>query len=209
MTARQWFYQIGIIDLFSGGNFRRLTIFAPGIMPYITASIILQLLVVVWPYLERLQKEGEHGPAEYYAVHALSDDCSERVSVLHDRADPDAPEFVRAGACLHPGPRFITDDDADAHHRLGFHHVARRADQRPRHRQRNVVDYFCRHRGWTAARGGDLWDKAKIDQWGSFTPIALLGLLALMAGVIAFIVFVEGGQRRIPVQYAKRVMGRR
>src|SRR5580692_11849998 len=52
---------LGIIDMFSGGNFRRLTIFALGIMPYITASIILQLLVVVWPYLERLQKEGELG----------------------------------------------------------------------------------------------------------------------------------------------------
>src|SRR5580698_6230976 len=52
---------LGIIDLFSGGNFRRLTIFALGIMPYITASIILQLMTVVWPYLERLQKEGELG----------------------------------------------------------------------------------------------------------------------------------------------------
>ena len=52
---------LGIIDLFSGGNLRRLTIFALGIMPYITASIILQLMVVVWPYLERLQKEGELG----------------------------------------------------------------------------------------------------------------------------------------------------
>src|ERR1700679_3028248 len=52
---------LGIIDLFSGGNFRRLTIFALGIMPYITSSIILQLMGVVWPYLERLQKEGELG----------------------------------------------------------------------------------------------------------------------------------------------------
>ncbi|MGB6264481.1 MAG: hypothetical protein WBF56_01970, partial [Candidatus Acidiferrales bacterium] len=52
---------LGMIDLFSGGNFRRLTIFALGIMPYITASIILQLMVVVWPYLEKLQKEGELG----------------------------------------------------------------------------------------------------------------------------------------------------
>src|SRR6202035_4199572 len=52
---------LGIFDLFSGGNLRRLTIFALGIMPYITASIILQLMVVVWPYLERLQKEGELG----------------------------------------------------------------------------------------------------------------------------------------------------
>src|SRR6201987_2510394 len=52
---------LGIFDLFSGGNFRRLTVFALGIMPYITASIILQLMQVVFPYLERLQKEGELG----------------------------------------------------------------------------------------------------------------------------------------------------
>src|SRR5579871_5610215 len=51
----------GFLDMFSGGNFRRLTIFALGIMPYITSSIILQLLTVVWPYLEKLQKEGELG----------------------------------------------------------------------------------------------------------------------------------------------------
>src|SRR6201984_734239 len=52
---------LGIFDLFSGGNFRKLTIFALGIMPYITASIILQLMTVVFPYLEKLQKEGELG----------------------------------------------------------------------------------------------------------------------------------------------------
>src|SRR2546426_9891859 len=51
----------GFLDLFSGGNLRRLTIFALGITPYITASIILQLLTVVWPYLEKLSKEGEMG----------------------------------------------------------------------------------------------------------------------------------------------------
>src|SRR5213075_2160914 len=52
---------LGMLDLFTGGNFRRLTIFALGIMPYITASIILQLLTVVWPYLEKLSKEGDLG----------------------------------------------------------------------------------------------------------------------------------------------------
>ena len=52
---------LGYVDLFAGGNFKRFTIFALGIMPYITASIILQLMTVVWPYLERLQKEGELG----------------------------------------------------------------------------------------------------------------------------------------------------
>src|SRR3954470_2361020 len=51
----------GLYDMFSGGNLSRVTIFALGIMPYISASIILQLLAVVWPYLEKLSKEGELG----------------------------------------------------------------------------------------------------------------------------------------------------
>ena len=51
----------GLYDMFSGGNLSQVTIFALGIMPYISASIILQLLTVVWPYLERLSKEGELG----------------------------------------------------------------------------------------------------------------------------------------------------
>jgi len=55
---------LGIFDLFSGGNLRRLTIFALGIMPYITASIILQLMTVVFPYLKKLQKEGAYTEAE-------------------------------------------------------------------------------------------------------------------------------------------------
>jgi len=66
LALQQWFNQnstgvLGFLDLFSGGSLRRLTVFALGIMPYITASIILQLLTVVWPYLEKLSKEGELG----------------------------------------------------------------------------------------------------------------------------------------------------
>jgi len=52
---------LGYVDLFAGGNFKRFTVFALGIMPYITASIILQLFTVIWPYLEKLSKEGEAG----------------------------------------------------------------------------------------------------------------------------------------------------
>src|SRR5690348_11105229 len=65
-VLEQWFAQnsgtlFGYMNMFSGGNFSQMTVFALGIMPYITASIILQLMTVVWPYLERLQKEGELG----------------------------------------------------------------------------------------------------------------------------------------------------
>ena len=66
---------LGFFDLFSGGNFSRMTIFALGIMPYITASIILQLLTVVWPYLEKLSKEGELGRRKDHDIHQVPDDC--------------------------------------------------------------------------------------------------------------------------------------
>ncbi|RMF72852.1 MAG: preprotein translocase subunit SecY, partial [Acidobacteria bacterium] len=65
-ALQEWFASnaggvFGMVDVFTGGNFSKMTIFGLGIMPYISASIILQLLAVVWPYLERLQKEGEVG----------------------------------------------------------------------------------------------------------------------------------------------------
>ena len=63
---------LGLIDLFSGGNLRRLTIFALGIMPYITASIILQLMVVVWPYLETCKKKANSAAARSRSTRATS-----------------------------------------------------------------------------------------------------------------------------------------
>ena len=80
----------GFFDLFSGGNFRRLTIFALGIMPYITASIILQLLTVVVPTLEKLQKEGELGRRKItqwtrYLTVGLAHRCSPSASRRHCR----------------------------------------------------------------------------------------------------------------------------
>ena len=105
--------------------------------------------------LSRAAAEGRRArPAQDHAIHALSDDHPERLSVVHHRADAAAAESVGPGAGLQPGRPVHPDDDADADHRLGVHHVAGRADQRPRHRQRNVADYLCRNRGGLAARGG-------------------------------------------------------
>ena len=63
----------GLYNMFTGGSLSKVTIFALGVMPYISSSIILQLLTVVWPYLERISKEGELGPPQDHAVHALPD----------------------------------------------------------------------------------------------------------------------------------------
>ena len=116
---------LGFIDLFSGGNLRRLTIFALGIMPYITASIILQLMVVVWPYLERLQKEGELGRRKItqytrYLTIILSAFQSFTIAEVLQRQN-----MGQYGAGLSPGPAIHSDDHAHAHHRFGLHHVAR------------------------------------------------------------------------------------
>src|SRR6202167_5233595 len=98
---------LGFVDLFSGGNLRRLTIFALGIMPYITASIILQLLVVVWPYLERLQKEGDLGRRKItqytrYLTIVLSSFQSFTIAVTLEHQGLSGQSLV-----YHPGPRFV------------------------------------------------------------------------------------------------------
>src|ERR1700689_3957088 len=200
---------LGIIDLFSGGNFRRLTIFALGIMPYITASIILQLMVVVWPYLERLQKEGELGRRKItqytrYLTIVLSAFQSFTIALTLQRQGLSGQALV-----YHPGPRFIMMTMLTLTTGSAFiMWLGEQISDRGIGNGMSLIIFAGIVVGLPRAVG-DLWDKAKTQQWGSFTPIALIGLIALMLGVVAFIVFVEGGQRRIPVQYAKRVMGRK
>ena len=140
---------LGFIDLFSGGTFRRLTIFALGIMPYITASIILQLLTVVVPTLEKLQKEGELGRRKItqwtrYLTVGLALMQSFGIATMLQNSE--------GGFVLNPGIGFVFDDDAQPDHRHGLYHVARRADHGTRHRQRHVADHLRRHRRWPAER---------------------------------------------------------
>jgi preprotein translocase subunit SecY len=200
---------LGLMDLFSGGNFRRLTIFALGIMPYITASIILQLMVVVWPYLERLQKEGELGRRKItqytrYLTIMLSAFQSFTIAETLTRQNMSGQALV-----YHPGPRFILMTMLTLTTGSAFiMWLGEQISDRGIGNGMSLIIFAGIVVGLPRAVA-DLWDKAKTQQWGSFTPIALIALFALMAAVVAFIVFMEGGQRRIPVQYAKRVMGRK
>src|SRR6201993_3819043 len=200
---------LGIFDLFSGGNLRRLTIFARGIMPYITASIILQLMTVVFPYLEKLQKEGELGRRKItqytrYLTVVLSVIQSTTIATALQSTNISGQALV-----YHPGPGFV------------FMTIL----------TLTTGSAFIMWLGEQIMEGGigngmsliifvgivvglprailNLYELAKTGAWGPFTPLALIFLVALMVAVVAFIVFVEGGQRRIPVQYAKRVVGRR
>ena len=145
----------GFYDMFSGGNLSNATIFALGVMPYISASIILQLLTIVWPYLERLSKEGELGRRKItqytrYSTIVLSAGpggglrLHARAAVEHHRRPADRRQ---------PRHRLPADDDADDDHRQRLRDVARRADHRARHRQRHVAHHLRRHRVEPAGRG--------------------------------------------------------
>ena len=200
---------LGIFDLFSGGNLRRLTIFALGITPYITASIILQLMTVVFPYLERLQKEGELGRRKItqytrYLTIALS-----IIQSLSIAGTLQAQSLNGQSLVYHPGLSFTLMTVLTLTTGSAFiMWLGEQISERGIGNGMSLIIFVGIVVGLPHAVG-DLIDKAKTQAWGPFTPMALLFLIALMIAVIAFIVFVEGGQRRIPVQYAKRVVGRR
>src|SRR5271167_3546774 len=196
---------LGIFDLFSGGNFRRLTIFALGIMPYITSSIILQLMTVVFPYLERLQKEGELGRRKitqytrYLTIVLSIVQGSTIASTLQTQ-----PNLV-----YHPGFGFVVMTILTLTTGSAFiMWLGEQISERGIGNGMSLIIFVGIVVGLPRAID-DLITKARTAAWGPFTGLALIFLVALMIAVVAFIVFVEGGQRRIPVQYAKRVVGRR
>ena len=201
---------LGIIDLFSGGNFRRLTIFALGIMPYITAAIIMELLVVAWPYLERLQKEGALGRkkiTEYTRYMTIVLSLLQSISIaftLQHQNGPNGEALV-----YNPGLGFTVMTVLTL--TTGSIFVMWLGEQITERGIGNGMSLIIFAGIVVGLPQGiyDLWTKATTEQWGPFTGLALLMLIALMLAVIAFIVFVESGQRRIPVQYANRVVGRR
>jgi preprotein translocase subunit SecY len=200
---------LGIVDLFSGGNFRRLSIFALGIMPYITAAIILELMVVVWPYLERLQKEGELGRKKItqytrYLTIILSIFQSLAIAVTLQHTNYSGQMLV-----YHPGIRFILMTVLTLTTGSAFiMWLGEQISDRGIGNGMSLIIFAGIVVGLPHAVG-NLWQMTTSAQWGAYTPIAISGLIVLMVVVVAFIVFVERGQRRIPVQYAKRVMGRK
>ena len=155
----------GLYDMFSGGSLSRVTIFALGIMPYISASIILQLLTVVWPYLEKLSKEGELGRRKItqytrYGTIVLSVVQSLGYAVFLERQTEIAGGLPLV---ISPGLGLQADDGADVHDRHLLHHVARRADHRARHRQRHVAHHLRGHRRDVPA-GRDPDDRSDADR---------------------------------------------
>jgi preprotein translocase subunit SecY len=196
---------LGFVDLFSGGQLRRLTIFALGIMPYITASIILQLLTVVYEPLAKLQKEGELGRKKItqwtrYLTVVLSAVQSLGIAISLEKGG----DFV-----VNPGPGFVLMTMLTL--TTGSAFIMWLGEQITERGVGNGMSLLIfagivsgLPRGIT-----DLVDKIKNNAWGTFTAPAMILLVGMMLLVVAFIVFVERSERRIPVQYAKRVVGRK
>ena len=196
---------LGFVDLFSGGQLRRLTIFALGIMPYITASIILQLLTVVYEPLAKLQKEGELGRKKItqwtrYLTVILSAIQSLGIALSLQKGgdfvvNPGVGFTLMTMLTLTTGSAFIM-------------WLGEQITERGVGNGMSLLIFAGIVVGLPRAVA-DLIDKVKTDAWGAFTAPAMLILIALMIVVVAFIVYVERSERRIPVQYAKRVVGRK
>ena len=196
---------LGFVDLFSGGQLRRLTIFALGIMPYITASIILQLLTVVYEPLAKLQKEGEMGRKKItqwtrYLTFALSAVQSLGIAISLGKGG----DFV-----VNPGVGFVLMTMLTL--TTGSVFIMWLGEQITERGVGNGMSLLI-FAGIVSnlPRGiAELYDKVKNQAWGPFTALAVILLIALMILVVGFIVYVERSERRIPVQYAKRVVGRK
>jgi len=197
----------GFIDMFSGGAFERLSVFALGIMPYISSSIILQLLTVVVPHLERLSKEGEAGRKKItqytrYGTVILSLIQGFGISVGLERMSGPAGEAV----VLDPGWSFrmMTMISLTA----GTAFIMWLGEQITERGIGNGISLII-FAGIVARMPTAISNSVRLLRTGEMGIIIILFLIALMVAVVGAIVYMERGQRRIPVQYAKRIVGRR
>jgi preprotein translocase subunit SecY len=195
---------LGLMNLFGGGNLRRMTVFALGIMPYITASIIFQLLTVVYEPLARIQKEGELGRRKITQ-------WTRYMTILLGMVQSIGIAFMltRGGMVLHPGMAFNLMTVLTLTTGTAF--IMWLGEQITDRGIGNGMSLLI-FAGIIAGlpRGVmDLVQKVQTNQWGSFTIVAIIFLVAFMFAVVAFIVYVERSERRIPIQSARRIVGRR
>ncbi len=203
----------GFLDLFSGGALSRLSIFALGIMPYISASIILQLLTVVWPYLEKLSKEGEMGRRKINQYTRYGTIVLAIIQSL-------GVAFWLKGQASPGGAPLVPVHVQDALWGIGFPlmtvltlttgtafvmWLGEQISERGIGNGISLIIFAGIVVGLPSAAVGVI----EGIRTGEHSIIAVLLLIIFMILVIAFVVFMERAQRRIPVQYAKRVVGRR
>lgn len=195
------------IDMFSGGAFERLSVFALGIMPYISSSIILQLLTVVIPHLERLSKEGEAGRKKItqytrYGTVLLSLIQGFGISIGLERMTGPGGELIVA----EPGWSFrlMTMITLTA----GTSFIMWLGEQITERGIGNGISLII-FAGIVARMPTAISNSVRLIRTGELGILVTIFLIIFMIGVVGAIIYVERGQRRIPVQYAKRIVGRK
>jgi preprotein translocase subunit SecY len=198
---------LGFFNTFTGGGMRRIAVFALGIMPYITASIILQLLTVVWPYLEKLSKEGELGRKKITQYTRYG---TVLISLIQGTGIALFLESVttKGGASLVPHPGWGFRALTVITLTTGTAFVMWLGEQISERGIGNGISLII------FAGIVDRFVPAIIEtinslQRGNLDLLKIIPLVIFMVAVVAFIVYMERAQRRIPVQYAKRIVGRK
>ncbi|PKN67483.1 MAG: preprotein translocase subunit SecY [Deltaproteobacteria bacterium HGW-Deltaproteobacteria-15] len=197
----------GLFDMFSGGALSQMSVMALGIMPYISSSIILELLTVVIPYLEKLKKEGEQGRKKIvqytrYGTVILSIIQGLGIAIgLERMSSPGGAMVVPMGGW---GFRLMAVITLTA----GTAFLMWLGEQITERGIGNGISLII-FSGIVAGLPGGVVNSFRLVGTGEITPFFMLLVVVFMIAVVGAIVFVERGQRRIPVQYAKRVIGRR
>ena len=197
----------GMFNMFSGGALENFSIFALGIMPYISASIIIQLLTVVVPQLEALSKEGESGRHQItkytrYGTVALSLIQSLFISVgLEGMSGPGGEAIVIAPGWEFKIMTIITLTSGTAFIMWLGEQITERGIG-------NGISLII-FAGIVARMPAAIGNTIQMVSAGEMNALFLLFLLVVMVLVIGIIIFFETAQRRIPIQYAKRVVGRK
>jgi preprotein translocase subunit SecY len=198
----------GLYDMFSGKNLSQMTIFALGIMPYISASIILQLLTVVWPYLERLSKEGELGRRKITQYTRYGTILLSVVQSLGIALYLEHQTNVAGGLPLVYNPgwffRFMTVLTLST----GTGFIMWLGEQITERGVGNGMSLII-YAGIVVNFPHAVLATVEQMRLGQLSLLRILILIVLMVLVVAAIIFVERGHRRVTVQYAKRVVGRR
>jgi len=196
-----------VFNMFSGGGLEQLSIFALGVMPYISASIILQLLTVVVPALDKLSKEGEMGRKKItqytrYLTVGISMIQGFAISVYLEGLRSNTGEMV----VNNPGLSFQLMTVLTLTSGTAF--IMWLGEQITEHGIGNGISLII-FAGIVARLPGAIIQTYSFFEKDMIKPITMLILVLIMIGAVAAIVYCERAQRRIPVQYAKRVIGRR
>ena len=197
----------GWVNLFSGGALERFSIFALGIMPYISVAIILDLLKIGWPYLDELYKEGEAGRrkiSQYTRYGTVGLSLVQGWMIAYSLQSIQAPGG--GSVVYHPGLNFILLTIITV--TAGTIFVMWIGEQITERGIGNGISLIIMA-GIVARLPGALGTTAQFVREGEMSIFILILILIVAVGVTGGIVYVETGQRRIPIQYARRVVGRR